>query len=63
MHDHDLTRLRDAFPAENPACREALIAAARSVKEDEPVRKATFRAAVIAAVILSETFASRSTSR
>lgn len=55
MRDHDLTRLRDAFPAENPACCEALIAAARSVKEDEPVRKTTFRAAVMAAVIMIAT--------
>ena len=55
MHGHDMNRLRDAFPAENPACRDALLAAARSVKEDEPVRKVSYRAVLLAAAIIIAT--------
>ena len=55
--DHDTINLRDAFPAMPEACHDALMNAARSVKEEEPVRKASFRAVLIAAIIIVATMA------
>lgn len=45
--------LRNAFPDEPESCHEALVQAARSVREDEPVKKVTFRAVLIAALIIA----------
>ena len=55
--DHDTINLRAAFPAMPEACHDALMNAARSVKEEEPVRKASFRAVLIAAIIIVATMA------
>ena len=55
--DFDVPDLRAAFPPENDACRDALMRAARSVKEEEPVKKASFRAVAIAALIIVMTMA------
>lgn len=55
--DHDTINLRAAFPAMPEACHDALMNAARSVKEEEPVRKTSFRAVLIAAVIIIATMA------
>jgi len=49
----ELLNLRNAFPDEPESCHEALVQAARSVREDEPVKKVTFRAVLIAALIIA----------
>lgn len=51
-HDMNEWNLRNAFPPEPDSCRDALMFAARSVKEEEPVKKITFRAVLIAALII-----------
>ena len=53
----DYIDFRDAFPQMPEECHEALITAARSVREDEPVRKFTFRTVLIAACIIVATMA------
>ena len=50
--DMDNLNLRDAFRPMPEETRNALMSAARSVKEDEPVKKATFRTVLIAACIM-----------
>ena len=45
--------LRNAFPTEPESCHQALMQAARSVREEEPMKKYTFRTALIAALILA----------
>ena len=55
--DFDNLNLRDAFPSMPDECRNALMTAARSVKEEEPVRRITFRAVLIAACIILATTA------
>ena len=49
--------LRDAFRPMPEQCRGALMTAARSVKEEEPVKRITFRAVLIAACIILATTA------
>lgn len=49
----DDLNLRDAFAQEPDACHLALMQAACSVKEDEPVKKYTFRTALVAALIIA----------
>lgn len=49
--------LRDAFRPMPEQCRDALMTAARSVKEEEPVKRITFRAVLIAACIILATTA------
>ncbi len=44
--------LRSALPGEPESCRLALMQAARSVKEDEPVKKFTFRTVLVAALLI-----------
>ena len=51
--DMEQLNLREAFSQEPVSCHEALMQAARSVKEDKPVKKYTFRAVLIAALILA----------
>ena len=53
----DNMNLRDAFRPMPEETRDALMIAARSVKEDEPVKKATFRTVLIAACIIMATMA------
>ena len=55
--DMDNLNLRDAFRPMPEETRNALMNAARSVKEDEPVKKATFRTILIAACIIMTTMA------
>ena len=55
--DMDNLNLRDAFTPMPEETRDALMSAARSVKEDEPVKKFTFRTALIAACIIVATMA------
>ena len=43
----ELDNLRDAFPAMPEECRSALSTAARSVKEEEPVKRFVLRTALI----------------
>lgn len=50
--DMDNLNLRDAFFSEPDACHAALMDAARSVEEEPKVKKLTFRAVLIAAVII-----------
>ena len=49
----NLNELRNAFPGEPESCHLALMQAALSVKEDEPVKKLALRTALIAALILA----------
>ena len=49
--------LRDTFKATPDKCRDALMTAARSVREEEPVRRISFRAVLIAACIILATMA------
>lgn len=49
---HDEWNLRDAFREEPESCHRALMDAARSVKEEVPVKKTTFRAVLLSALIL-----------
>ena len=44
--------LKQAFHPVPEACRRALMDAARSVREEKPVKRVSYRAALIAAVIL-----------
>lgn len=44
--------LQNAFPPMPESCRAALTAAASSVKEDEPVKKYTFRTVLLAALLI-----------
>lgn len=50
-HDDDFPALRQAFPAMPDACRDALMDAARSVKEESQVKHRSLRVAVIAAAL------------
>ncbi len=50
---HDMNELRNALPGEPESCRIALLQAARSVQEDEPVKKLTFRTALVAALVIA----------
>lgn len=49
--------LRDAFPEEPEFCHAALMAAARSVKEEKKMKRNAFRVALAAALILLATMA------
>lgn len=49
---YNMDELRNALPGEPESCRAALMQTARSVKEEEPVKKFTFRTALIAALIV-----------
>ena len=51
--DREQLDLRNAFSPEPKECHEALLQAARSVKEDEPVKKVTLRAVLMAALIIA----------
>ena len=53
----DNLNLRDAFRPMPDETRDALMSAARSVKEDEPVKKAAFRTVLIAACVIVATMA------
>lgn len=53
----DRIDLRDAFPPMPDQCREALMRAACSVKEDEPMKRISLRAVLIAALIIAATMA------
>ena len=55
--DMDNLNLRDAFRPMPEETRDALMSAARSVKEDEPVKKAAFRTVLIAACVIVATMA------
>ena len=55
--DPERLNLRDAFGAMPAQTRDALLKAAGSVKEDEPVKRAVFRTALIAACIIVATVA------
>ncbi len=55
--DFDNLNLRDAFPSMPDECRNALMTAARSVKEEEPVKRITVRTILIAACIIIATAA------
>ena len=50
--DWDNLDLRTAFPEMPESCRDALLTAARSVKEEKEMKRATFRVALIAALII-----------
>ena len=55
--DLDNLDLRGAFKPMPDECRNALMTAACSVKEEEPVKRVTFRAVLIAACIIIATMA------
>ena len=55
--DMDNLNLRDAFRPMPEESRDALMSTARSVKEDEPVKKAAFRTVLIAACVIVATMA------
>ena len=55
--DFDNLNLQDAFPSMPDECRNALMTAARSVKEEEPVKRITVRTRLIAACIIIATAA------
>ena len=57
QRDIDLTHLKDAFPPMPENCRDALLTAARSVREEQPMKRTSFRAALIVAAILIVTMA------
>lgn len=50
--DMDKLNLRDAFSPEPEACHEALMRAACSVKEEQQVKRVSFRAILIAAILV-----------
>ena len=50
---HSPDEIRNALPREPESCHQALMQAARSVKEDEPVKKVTFRTVLIAALLMA----------
>lgn len=51
--DMNELNLQHAFPPEPEGCHQALMQAARSVREEEPMKKYTFRTALIAALIIA----------
>ena len=51
-YDMDSLDLRDAFGPMPDDMREALMSAARSVKEEEPVKRMTIRTVLIAACVI-----------
>ena len=53
--DMENLNLQDAFKPTPDKCRDALMTAARSVKEEEPVKRATVRTILIAACIILAT--------
>ncbi len=55
--DMENLNLRDSFKPTPGKCYDALMTAARSVKEEEPVRRITFRAVLITACIVLATTA------
>lgn len=55
--DMDKLNLRGAFRPEPQSCHDALMAAARSVKEEPPMKKASLRTVLIAAAIILATMA------
>ena len=55
--DMENLNLQDAFKPTPDKCRDALMTAARSVKEEEPVKRATVRTILIAACIILATTA------
>lgn len=55
--DMDNLNLRDAFRPMPEETREVMMRTARSLKEEEPVKKATFRTVLIAACIIMATMA------
>jgi len=55
--DMDKLDLRGAFRQEPQSCHDALMAAARSVKEEQPMKKASLRTVLIAAAIILATMA------
>ena len=55
--DMDNLRLRDAFGSMPEETRDALMTAARSVKEEEPVKRATIRTVCIAVCVIVATMA------
>lgn len=55
--DMDNLKLRDAFGSMPEETRDALITAARSVKEEEPVKRATIRTVCIAVCVIVATMA------
>lgn len=55
--DMDNLDLSGAFRQEPQSCHDALMAAARSVKEEQPMKKASLRTVLIAAVIILVTMA------
>ncbi len=56
-YDMDTLNLRDAFGPMPDDIREALMSAARSVKEEEPVKRITVRTVLIAACVIIVTMA------
>lgn len=52
MRNMDDLNLKDAFSPMPGTCRDALMNAVRSVEEDNPMKRATYRVALIAAVII-----------
>ena len=55
--DMDNLNLRDAFRPMSEETRDLMMSTARSLKEEEPVKKATFRTVLIAACIIMATMA------
>ena len=56
-HDPNPLKLENLFPPEPESWHRAMMQAARSVREDEPVKKTSFRVICIAAAILLATMA------
>ena len=55
MNEHKEWELKNAFPPMPDACRNALMGAARSVKEEEKMKRFSLRTALIAALIVIAT--------
>lgn len=53
----DLSHLKDAFPPMPEDCRDALLTAARSVREEQPMKRASVRTALIVAALIIVTMA------
>ena len=53
----DELNIRNAFAQEPAACHDALMNAACSVKEEKPVKKASFRVALVVALMIVATMA------
>ena len=57
MLENELQNLKEKFPAMTQACHQGLMDAARSVKEEEKMKRFTMRTVLVTALLLALTAA------